>query len=58
MAINAGYKNLLLVDGVKYNYHLESGPAVHSYKRILIGHHSVYENIFNISGFHRALKGL
>jgi len=55
-AVAAGYKHLLLIDGVKYPFNLAPNPSIHSYKRILVGHPSVHENMFNIFGFHRALK--
>ncbi|MDP4261664.1 MAG: polysaccharide deacetylase family protein [Bacteroidota bacterium] len=55
-AIKAGYKNLLLIDSVKYDFDLKPGPCIYPYKRILVGHPSVYENVFNIAGFHKALR--
>jgi peptidoglycan/xylan/chitin deacetylase (PgdA/CDA1 family) len=55
-AIEAGYTNLLLIDGVNYDFELKPVPTVKPYKRILIGHPSIHENIFNIAGFHKALK--
>lgn len=53
-AVNAGYKNILLIDGVKYDFDLRS-DVIKSYKRILVGHPSPYEEMFNISGFHKLL---
>jgi peptidoglycan/xylan/chitin deacetylase (PgdA/CDA1 family) len=53
-AFNAGYTNLLLIDGVKYDFDLRP-ERINSYKRILVGRPSPYEEMFNISGFHKLM---
>jgi peptidoglycan/xylan/chitin deacetylase (PgdA/CDA1 family) len=55
MAVKTGYKNILLIDVVKYSFDLKAGPAT-PYKRTLIGYPNHYEDMFNIARFHKMMQ--
>lgn len=57
MVIDAGYTNLLLIEGVSYSFKLQPVDTVFPLKRVLIGHKTAYENMFNVAGFHNAFHG-
>lgn len=56
MAVDAGYENLLLIEGARNESALKLNPNAGNFERLLVGHSSVYENIFNITGFHKAIR--
>ena len=54
-SIDAGYQNLLLIDEVDYRHIALSTNGANLFKRRLVGGHtSEYENIFNVVGLHKA----
>lgn len=56
LAINAGYQNLLFIEGDPTNDDLVlAKDKTHLFRR-LVGHKGFAENVFNIYGFHRWIK--